>query len=211
MQDAPLPLSPKAHHHAETLKRHPALSRLVFTGFMGCGKSTLGRKLAGVLGFRFVDTDNAIEQFHRKKIARLFQEDGEATFRRYESECLARCLTQERTVIATGGGALVDQDNLDLALDLALVIYIEVDEAHLLERVLFSPKERPLINVKDPSSVVKRLYAERTPFYEQAQVHVQTAYLKPQEALEAVLESLYNYVTYFLPSMPKNVPTTEPD
>jgi shikimate kinase len=99
---------------------------------------------------------------------------------------------------------------LDLALDNAIVIYIEMDENDLLERVMFSPKERPLINVKDPSTVVKRLYAERTPFYEQAQVHVQTGDLKPQEALEAVIESLYNYVTYFLPSVSRNVSSAEP-
>jgi shikimate kinase len=210
MQDAPLPLSEKAQEHVDALKTHPALTRLVFTGFMGCGKSTLGRKLASVLGFRFVDTDNAIEHFHHKKIARIFQEDGEATFRNYESDCLAHCLSQDHTVIATGGGALVRQDNLDLALDNAIVIYIEMDENDLLERVMFSPKERPLINVKDPSTVVKRLYAERTPFYEQAQVHVQTGDLKPQEALEAVIESLYNYVTYFLPSVSRNVSSAEP-
>ena len=201
MQDAPLSLPEKTRQHLDVLETHPALTRLVLTGFMGCGKSTLGRKLASALHFRFIDTDHAIEHFYHKKIARIFQEDGEAVFRQYEKDCLAHCLSQDRTVIATGGGALVRQDNLDFALDHAIVIYIEVDEADLLERILFSPKERPLINVKNPDAMVKGLYAERLPFYEQAQVHVQTGGLKPQEALEAVIEGLYNYVTYFLPSV----------
>ncbi len=199
--EAPLILSETTQTQLNSLNQHPALNRLVLTGFMGCGKSTLGRKLSSILGFRFVDTDNAIEKRQRRKIPDIFKIEGEAAFRTYEKEILEHYLKRSRVVIATGGGALVQQDNLDLALDHSLVIYIEMDEQELLDRVLFSPKERPLINVKNPHDVVERLFVARRPFYEQAQVHVQTGGLKPSQALEAVIEGLYNYVTYFLPSV----------
>jgi shikimate kinase len=183
--------------------RHPALSRLILTGFMGCGKSTLGRKLADKLRYTFVDLDSMIEKQQHKKIVDIFQQDGEAAFREYERQALQQCMTLERHVIATGGGALVRQDNLDLALDGGIVVYIEIQPEDLLERILFSPKDRPLMDVPDPEAVFTRLFEQRKPFYEQAQVHVDTARLKPDEAVQAILTSLDKYVRYFLPVLPE--------
>ncbi len=189
------------HASIDAIRHAPALERLVLTGFMGCGKSTIGKRLAQVLGFQFIDTDLTIEHAHRCKIPQIFQEKGEAVFRQYESDCLKQSLEARHMVIATGGGALVRQDNLDLALDEAVVIYLELDEAELLQRVLFSPKERPLINVKDPVAIVHQLFEARRPFYEQAQVHVATGGLKPEEAVSAVIQGLYKYLRYFLPTL----------
>ena len=192
---------PDLHTCIEAIRQASALDRLVLTGFMGCGKSTIGKRLAQVLGFQFVDTDLAIEQMHRQKISQIFAEKGESVFRQYESDYLKQSLEARHMVIATGGGALVRQDNLDLALDEAVVIYLELDENELLQRVLFSPKERPLINVKDPATTVHQLFEARRPFYEQAQVHVRTEGLKPEEAVEAVIQGLYKYLRYFLPTL----------
>jgi shikimate kinase len=187
--------------HIEAIQQTPSLERLVLTGFMGCGKSTIGKRLAQVLGFQFIDTDLAIEQQKNRKIPEIFEKEGEALFRQYESDCLKHALSQSKIVVATGGGALVRQDNLDLALDEAVVIYLELDENELLQRVLFSPKERPLINVKNPAEKVHQLFEARRPFYEQAQVHVATGGLKPEEAVGAVIHGLYKYLRYFLPTL----------
>lgn len=186
----------------ETLARHPALTRLVLTGFMGCGKTTLGRKLAERLNFNFVDLDALIEKNQKKRITDIFASEGEAAFRQYERNELHNVLKWEHYVIATGGGALVCQENLNHALDNSVVVYIQMDTHDLLERILFSPKERPLMDVPNPQQVIETMFVARSPFYEQAQVHVNTLGLKPSLATEEVLKSLHNYVTRFLPNLP---------
>jgi shikimate kinase len=187
--------------YCENLAQHPALTRLVLTGFMGCGKSTLGRKLAERLHFNFIDLDTFVENKQKKRIADIFTQEGEAAFRAYEQDALNTVLGWQHYVIATGGGALVQQDNLNAALDASVVIYLQIDTEDLLERILFSPKERPLMDVPDPQQVLDAMFNVRAPFYEQAQVHVNTMGLKPDEATEAVLKGLHNYVTYFLPNL----------
>jgi shikimate kinase len=201
MQPIFVPLPEPIQQLAETLSTVPTLSRIVLTGFMGCGKSTLGRKLAHALGFQFLDTDAVIEHQRRMKIPDIFALEGEKAFRAYERDVLQDCMTLEHYVIATGGGALINQENLDLVLDEALVIYLEVDENDLLERILFSPKDRPLMDVSDPKVVFDTMLDARRPFYEQAHVHVNTRNLKPQDALIAIIEALDIYVHKFLPSL----------
>jgi shikimate kinase len=82
-----------------------------------------------------------------------------------------------------------------------VVIYIQIDPDDLLERILFSPKDRPLMDVPNPHQVLDEMFKARAPFYEQAQVHVNTMGLKPSQATDAVLKGLHNYVTYFLPNL----------
>jgi len=164
--------------------------KLILTGFMGCGKSTLGRKLAQTLGITFIDTDKQIEKDTHQKIPDIFSLYGEAHFRTIERQVLTGCLQQPNCVIATGGGALVEQTNLDLALTAGWVIYIDMPPEQLLERVLFSPKDRPLIDVPNPEEVFYQRFEERLPFYQQSHVTVQTANMKPEQAVEQVLLAL---------------------
>jgi shikimate kinase len=194
---------------AQNLAEHPAMTRIVITGFMGCGKSTIGRKLSQAMGFGFVDTDTMIEQRRGKKCGDIIHEEGEPAFRRYERDALEKAITLERTIIATGGGALVRQDNLDLALDEAIVVYLDVETDDLLERILFSPKDRPLIDVPDPKPVVEEMLDKRLPYYEQAQVHVDATNLSANETLTAILGALDRYVRYFLPMLEPATPSKE--
>lgn len=164
--------------------------KLILTGFMGCGKSTLGRKLAQTLGITFLDTDKQIEKETHQKIPDIFSLYGEAHFRAIERQVLAGCLQQPNCVIATGGGALVEQTNLDLALSAGWVIYIDMPPEQLLERVLFSPKDRPLIDVPNPEEVFYQRFEERLPFYQQSHICVKTTNMKPEQAVEQVLLTL---------------------
>ena len=177
------------------MQQHPSQRglRLVLTGFMGCGKSTLGRKLAQTLGLPFLDTDKQIEKETHQRIPDIFSLYGEDHFRAVERQVLEVCLEHPQAVIATGGGALVEQANLDLALQTGWVIYIDMPPEQLLERVLFSPKDRPLIDVPNPEDVFFQRFEERLPFYQQAHVSVKTLGLRPEQAVDALLRELLAY------------------
>lgn len=177
------------------LQQHPSQkgARLILTGFMGCGKSTLGRKLAQTLGLPFLDTDKQIEKETHQRIPDIFSLYGEEHFREVERQVLELCLQQPQAVVATGGGALVEQTNLDLALQAGWVIYIDMPPEQLLERVLFSPKDRPLIDVPNPEDVFFQRFEERLPFYQQAHVSVETVGLRPEQAVDVLLRGLLAY------------------
>ena len=97
------------------------IRNIALTGFMGCGKTAVGRVVAKVAGFEFLDTDQFIEEHVGKTIPRIFEEHGEETFRRYEREVVVRLAERENTVIATGGGLLVDAENMDTMKQYAMV------------------------------------------------------------------------------------------
>jgi 3-dehydroquinate synthetase/shikimate kinase len=171
-----------------------ARQSICLTGFMGSGKSTLGRKLAQVLGFRFVDTDQEIERQSGLSVAAFFAQHGEAAFREKEAEVLAQCLLRPRTVVATGGGTLANEANLQQALAHSVVCYLAMPVEELFERVIFSPKERPLVDVPNAKEAFMERFAAREPFYTQAPVQVATLGLKPYEATEALLHQLAGHL-----------------
>lgn len=168
----------------------PWPNRITLTGFMGCGKTTLGKKLAKRLGYTFIDTDQLIEHQQGAKTSDLFSVHGEAYFRTLEQQALAEVLQRDRCVIATGGGALVRQPNLQWALEQSTVVYLELPFEELLERVLFSPKDRPLVDVKDPETVVHHLFESRLPFYQQAHITLSTYKLSPYESVAKLIQAL---------------------
>jgi shikimate kinase len=144
------------------IDRHIAL-----IGFMGSGKSTVGPILADLLGVRFVDTDQCIENLTQKDIPRIFSEQGEEKFRQYESEVLKSLLRQSPKVIATGGGLVMRKINWDLLQQHTLTVYLKVPIDVLLTRISCS-HDRPLAE-NDPGYVKTRsLFEQRVARYEQA-------------------------------------------
>ena len=144
---------------------------IVLVGLMGVGKSTVGRNLANAIGRKFVDADDEIESAARLTISEIFEEFGEAYFRDGERRVIARLLDEHSGVIATGGGAFVDDETRALILDRAIAVWIDCDIDTLVERT--SRRDtRPLLKSGDPQEILTRLYTEREPFYSQAQVRV---------------------------------------
>jgi shikimate kinase len=148
------------------------MAPLVFVGFMGCGKSRVGRCVAERLQRDFVDLDDSIEDRAGRTIPEIFTEQGEHVFRHLETEALAAHLGADHPVIATGGGAWLSERNRALSRAAGAVsVFLEVPWEVLLERLSRHPEKRPLFT--DPASA-RRLYRERLPVYRTADLLVQT-------------------------------------
>ncbi len=155
--------------------------RIIITGFMGAGKSTVGRLVANALGWQFIDTDAAISAREGMSIAELFAQFGEPAFRRIEREVLQQALDQEEVVIATGGGALIDADIRAYAAGRGLLICLSAHPDALAER-LAADSERPLLR-GDWRALLER----RRAAYDSIPYQVNTDGKSPQQTAEEVI------------------------
>lgn len=159
------------------------IRNLALVGFMGSGKSTVGRHVARDLGFRFVDTDSLIEERAGISIAEMFAVEGEEAFRQLERETLLKLAKEERLVIATGGGAIMNPEIFASLKSHALVICLWVNAESVHERTKHQT-HRPLLQGEDPLGAIRAMLAEREPVYKQADVIVNTE-LRPQREVTA--------------------------
>ena len=144
---------------------------IVLVGLMGVGKSTVGRRLAKLMQRDFVDADDAIEEAAQMSISEIFSSFGEAYFRDGERRVIARLIEEGRGVIATGGGAFVNEETRSLILRDSIGVWIDCDIPTLVERT-GRRDTRPLLRDGDPHEILTRLYGEREPFYAQAPIRV---------------------------------------
>lgn len=156
----------------------PELNRnIVLIGFMGVGKSSIGRRLAKHLGYDFVDTDQLVVQEAGMEITDIFKADGELGFRDRESAALRSLLSKEQQVIATGGGIITRESNVPLLRELGFVVWLHAEEAVIFERVSRNQK-RPLLHTADPRATIHNLLTNRLSLYEQtAHYSIDTSFL----------------------------------
>lgn len=154
-------------------------------GFMGTGKTTIGRLVAGLLNFGFLDTDHFIEMRAGKKISQIFQEEGEAKFREYEKQAVQEFTQFRRMVFATGGGLGADPENLDSLKQHSLVVCLWASPETIYERVK-NQTHRPLLCVPDPLSAIKELLSKREPVYRQADILISTDYFQPRDVAQKI-------------------------
>jgi shikimate kinase len=165
----------------------PLRQNIVLIGFMGSGKSSVGRLVAGRLGFHFVDTDALIVQRAGREIAEIFASEGEERFREIETAALESLRPRERCVIATGGGVVLRERNRELLRALGFVVLISASEEVIFERVSRNAK-RPLLQTANPRETVAALLAARQPAYETAaQWTLDNSTLSHAAAAEAVI------------------------
>jgi shikimate kinase len=157
---------------------------VVLTGFMAVGKTAVGRKLARRLGFDFVDTDQLIEARDGRSISEIFQQDGEQAFRRLEREVIASLAPERASVIATGGGSFVDEQNRTHLRALGVVVCLVTSLETVLDRLQRSGK-RPLAT--GGAAPLEKLFHERMPSYQQADVLVETDNLTIEQSVARVL------------------------
>lgn len=143
-------------------------NNIILIGFMGCGKSTVGKKLANALSCDFMDTDAVIEETYGKTISKMFEEDGEAFFRNAETELLKKLEKEaERVVIATGGGMPMREENAAYLHKIGTVVFLEAKIETILER-LQNDTGRPLADGEDREKRLRPLYEKRLPVYRSA-------------------------------------------
>ncbi|WP_260706053.1 shikimate kinase [Edaphobacter flagellatus] len=167
-----------------------SVRRIVLTGFMGAGKSTVGRLLASRLGWNFLDLDTHIENRTGATIAELFSHYGESHFRRLESTALASALSRPDTVLALGGGAPEEITNRLLIeqTPATLAIFLDAPFPTLFDRCMLQEIARPVL--ADPA-VAEQRFARRRPLYARlAHITVETSSHTPQTTVESILQSL---------------------
>ncbi len=140
---------------------------LYLVGFMGTGKTTIGRAVAQRLGFQLVDTDQEIEREQGRSITEIFERDGEPFFRELERRFIVSGHPAERAVVACGGGLVVQPGSLELLRERGVVICLHASIETILARTA-KHRHRPLLNVDDPDAQVRTLYAQREPVYQRA-------------------------------------------
>jgi shikimate kinase len=162
--------------------------RIVLTGFMGSGKSTVGPLAAARLGWSFIDVDNVIEAEAGIPIAELFARHGEATFREREREAIARLATGDALVLALCGGAIEHAATRSMLLSApgTLLIHLEVELATTLKRCQGTEQSRPIL--ADVANLVDR-YQRRLPLYRMAHLTIPVDALTPQQAVDAILSA----------------------
>jgi len=159
-------------------------NRIYLVGFMGAGKSTVGRCLAKKLGWNYIDLDEEIERREGRPIAEIFRVEGEPHFRELERTCLKHLSSLRKAVIALGGGAFIDPDNRALAEKTGLTVWLKASFPSLLRRVRMDGT-RP--NFMDKARA-ENLYETREPFYALARFHVSTDDRSPDAAADEIIE-----------------------
>lgn len=162
---------------------------VVLVGLMGTGKSTVGQKLAELLGITFIDSDVAIEDAAQRNIGEIFETFGEPYFRDGERRVIARLIEEGHGVIATGGGAFVNEDTRALILEHAIAVWLDCDIATLVARTR-RRDTRPLLKGGDPTEILTRLHAQRAPAYAQAPIRVQSGELPHRQTAIKIVEAI---------------------
>ena len=159
---------------------------IILCGFMGTGKTTVGRIVAAMLGWRFWDTDAQIEAQLGRPISQIFAEDGEAYFRRWESAICQELARRRHEVIGAGGGIVLNPANREALSRAGLVICLDAPADEIAAR-LAGMTDRPLLAGPDPAKRIAELLAARAEAYGALSHHIDTAGCSPEEVAEAIL------------------------
>ena len=163
---------------------------IYLVGYMGSGKTTVGKKLAKKLGFRFIDLDDMIERKYRIEVSGFFQKYDENSFRKIEHDTLAQTFQFSDTIIATGGGVPCFFDNMESINKIGNSIYIEMSSLSLFHRLNNSKRPRPLVQDKSHEELkqfIKGHLKERLPYYSKAHITINGENLDMDNLVEKII------------------------
>ncbi len=172
-----------------TLPRH-----IVLVGMMGAGKTSLGKKIAKLIGLPFIDSDREVEEAAGCAIKDYFEDCGEEAFRKGESLVISRLLRPPLKVISTGGGAYVFEDTRKYIQQFGISIWVRTDKRALMDR-LSRRTNRPLIDPRNPRESIEELIKKEYPIYEQADIIVDSFHEPVETTAKRVLWKIYEYMT----------------
>jgi len=181
------------HGRADAIRGLLGTKVLVLVGLMGAGKSTIGRKMASMLGLPFRDADTEIEAVSRMTIPELFEAYGEAEFRDLERRVILRLLDDGPMVLATGGGAYMNAETRSAIAAAGVSIWLNADIDVLMDRVS-RRQNRPLLRNSDPRAVMQKLMNERYPVYALADLHMMTREEKKEIIADELIEVLAQHL-----------------
>ncbi|MCM2674985.1 shikimate kinase [Alkalicoccobacillus plakortidis] len=162
---------------------------IILIGFMGVGKTTVGKELARYLGMTFVDLDQAIESEAQQTIVDIFRDEGESGFRLREQKLFLELSEQRGTIISLGGGAFLQEEIQRSSLLTSLVIFLDIDFSIWSERLPLLIKDRPLLQKKSKKEI-KELYELRRETYLHAHYTINTERLTPPQTAEKIAKTI---------------------
>lgn len=185
---APQPNTPVDHSEGQL----PLVDRtIVLVGLMGAGKTTVGRRLARRLGLEFADSDFEIEKAAQMTVADIFSTYGEEYFRGGERRVISRLMDGPPRVLATGGGAFINDETRTLMKEKSISVWLDASLDVLVERT--SRRDtRPLLQDGDPKDILKKLLADRTPIYAQADIKIQSSDGPHDMVVNSIVQTLEN-------------------
>jgi shikimate kinase len=161
-------------------------SRVLLVGFMGSGKTTVGKLVASRLGWGFVDLDSEVEQMTGRTVEELFRERGEPAFRELEAQAGVAALARDRTVLAPGGGWSLAPGRLERLPGGTLSVWLKVSPETAVRRATAHGRVRPLLAGADPLERARTLLAEREPVYARARLHLDAETASPAALARAI-------------------------
>ncbi len=166
---------------------------IILVGFMGTGKSTIGRSLSQTLSYPVIDTDQLIEKQQGRSIPEIFEEEGEDAFRDIETALLRSLLKQSGHIISTGGGIIIREENRQLLRKMGYVIWLVASPEEIYNRTSRN-NNRPLLNNEDPAGTIRKLLETRIPLYKEcAHLSIETNQLNFDEITTGIIESARYY------------------
>lgn len=164
--------------------------KIVLTGFMGTGKTSVGEELSRRLGYIFHDTDDLIERREGMPVSQIFRERGEEYFRGVERSVVEEVSLRADVVISTGGGVIKDERNIKNLGKGGIIIWLRAEPEIILKRVMLEGGKRPLLDVEEPLHEIVRLMSERKRFYMKSDLAIDTDYVTPGEIVDEIIEKL---------------------
>lgn len=163
------------------------MKNIVLTGFMGTGKSTIGKELSKMLQMKLVDIDAEIEKAQKMKINDIFRIYGEQYFRDIETAMIKKLSKRKNIIISTGGGAVLRDENMEALKENGIIFCLNASTETIMERTCRS-EDRPLLKVENPREKISEMLSCRRPFYEKAGIMVDTDRKSPLEIVEEIME-----------------------
>ncbi len=163
------------------------MNNIYLVGFMGTGKTSVGKELARRKKWQFLDLDDLIELREKRSIADIFSQEGEPYFRRVEKKVLAEVAKEKEFVVACGGGIVLDKENIKVMKKTGMIICLSATPGVILQRTA-AYSHRPLLNVSSPKKQIDLLLKLRSPFYAQAHKTVNTSRICVKEVVGEILK-----------------------
>lgn len=165
------------------------MKNIILTGFMGTGKTAVGRELSRLLNMNLIDVDTEIEKSQRMTINEIFKQFGEPKFREIETEMIRKLSERKDVIISTGGGAVLRQENMDVLRKQGVIICLMASPETILKRTSRNTN-RPLLQVEDPFGKIQELLNFRKPFYKKADIIINTEDKTPLQIAEQIIETI---------------------